>query len=146
MKTVLILSWYLEPCNKIGARRASYLAQYLSEKGYKVIVIKAKDKYYHDHLDEEDIQYTYDVIEIGISSRRIIPNRYLWYSAYKGGIKELMDDRKIHCMFITGEPFFYFPLGPYVKKKYRIPYILDFRDPWYQNVRLKSNKNLFKQP
>lgn len=140
-KHIVILSHYFNPYKYIGAKRASYMAEYLSQRDYNLIVLKAHNIYYGDDIDNSLIGNKYVVINIqkkNNSNRSVYLANKQWRYQYKQAIKNLIKQYEIACLYFSGDPFFYFTLGPYFKKAYGIPYILDFRDPWYQDIRLKS--------
>ena len=133
MKKILIAAHYFAPCSLVGARRPAYFADYLSNKGREVIVCKAHNRYYGNDvsgqsLERNNIQYIN--VEINEQKNSII-NAIKWLIAYKREINEIIAEHKIDLIFISGGPFFYFLLGSFFKKKYGIPFVLDFRDPWY---------------
>jgi hypothetical protein len=136
--TIFILSHFFTPHLLISAKRASYLATYLSEHGYNVIVLKAHNQHYaKDHIGQSNPPADYQVRNICLpSSSAGMQSDRLWYQAYKKEIGRLLPSKKACCLYMSGNPFFYFALGKCIKKKYGVSYLLDFRDPWYQDRRL----------
>jgi glycosyltransferase involved in cell wall biosynthesis len=135
---ILILSHFFEPFMLVSAKRSSYLASYLTDRGYPVMVLKAGNRHYNEnHLGQLKRSQPFTVREITLpltdSARQ---TDRLWYHAYQKEIRFLMQRRNIRCLYISGHPFFYFPLGQFFRKKYGVPYILDFRDTWYQDRRI----------
>jgi len=45
-------------------------------------------------------------------------------------LRVLLKDGHYDVAFITGSPFYQMMLGNYVKRRFKIPIILDFQDPW----------------
>ena len=66
--------------------------------------------------------------------------RAWWPMACKGS--ELLQSGRFQLAYISTTQFNFFCLGPWWKKKFALPYILDFQDPWYrhgQSIKTTSN-------
>lgn len=132
-KTIVIVSHYYEPYNLVGAKRATYFANYLEEQGLHTIILKADNDYYGEDIcqkvkDHENI--------ISIRPNKfifIISNSIAWFIAYKVAIEKIMQKKSVNVLFFSGGPFYYFPLGIYFSRKHNVPYLLDFRDPWHRS-------------
>jgi glycosyltransferase involved in cell wall biosynthesis len=55
--------------------------------------------------------------------------------------KELLKKEKFDLIIATGEPFILFKYAFDLSSKYKIPYILDYRDAWFSGERHKMNKS-----
>ncbi|MFX1258128.1 MAG: glycosyltransferase [Promethearchaeota archaeon] len=60
--------------------------------------------------------------------------------AYKKGKKILRKDKNIEFIFATGPPFSTFIIAYYLKKKFKIPLIVEYRDPWSYYPYIKKNE------
>ncbi|MBO4738343.1 MAG: glycosyltransferase [Bacteroidales bacterium] len=49
------------------------------------------------------------------------------------GAKEYLKHNKVDAIIATGEPFVLFKYASALSKKYGIPWVADYRDPWIQN-------------
>lgn len=49
------------------------------------------------------------------------------------GAKEYLKQNKVDAIIATGEPFVLFKYASALSKKYGIPWVADYRDPWSQN-------------
>lgn len=49
------------------------------------------------------------------------------------GAKNYLKDNKVDAIIATGEPFVLFRYASVLGKKYNLPWIADYRDPWTQN-------------
>jgi len=56
--------------------------------------------------------------------------RAWWPMACKGS--ELLQSGRFQLVYFSTTQFNFFCLGPWWKKKFALPYILDFQDPWYR--------------
>lgn len=54
------------------------------------------------------------------------------------GAKEYLKHNKVDAILATGEPFVLFYHAYWLSKKFDIPYVLDYRDPWSQNATRSS--------
>jgi hypothetical protein len=142
MKKILIVTYYYAPYNQVGGIRATFFANYFT-KYFSVDVIKADDSHYYKEVNPHLIYKSkVNIHNIKIPIRF---NKYLhWLSGYytfKKSIQNLLKLKKIDLIFFSGGPFFYFPLGNFFLKKYQIPFILDYRDNYFNKpniCRIKS--------
>lgn len=133
MKKIMIIAHYYHPFSLVGAKRVNYFVKYLNNHGINTIILKADDKYYGEHVTNEK--------NIPVETVSVTPNESLlkissnlaWKNAYKKVAEKILKEEQIDGIFITGGPFHYFNLGSYFNKRYDVPYILDFRDPWYRS-------------
>ncbi len=124
---VLLLSHFFEPYSLVGARRMSSLVRFLAATGNEVSVLKAANEFYGSDIDPDaaPIENT-EICEVrpaGTATSWIA-----WIKAYKKAIDAVTAGTGFDLALICGGPFNYFLTGPYLKRKYGIPYILDFRD------------------
>lgn len=139
-KSILILSHFFPPYSNVGGKRAYYFARYLSKKGYKVSVIKASNDAYGENVEKEntfkDIYKGLKIFELPCANFSRF--KYIaWFqitSVYKHLIEDLLKSEHFDVMYLSGDPFYYFPLGNYFKHKFGISYILDYRDCIYGRV------------
>ncbi len=132
---VLLVSFYLFPYNRIGAVRSSLLANFLSSKGYGVHTIQADESHYKNDIDFSltlNPEIIKSKVKIKPSKNRSI-NQYKFTFCFYNTISKILKSEKIDCIIFSGGPFYYFILGFIFKRKYKIPYILDFRDIWYRD-------------
>ncbi|MBI4983132.1 ATP-binding cassette domain-containing protein [Candidatus Woesearchaeota archaeon] len=52
--------------------------------------------------------------------------------------KTICKQRKIDLLFISGPPWYAFLVGPLIKKRFGIPYVIDYIDPWVSPVGLAA--------
>lgn len=74
--------------------------------------------------------------EFGQFSLPIGPKINLYLAA-----DEFLRDNKVDCIIATGDPFILLKYASKLSRKYSIPWIADYRDPWIQNTSV-SNKIL----
>ena len=63
--------------------------------------------------------------------------QFLFFVGPKSGLyrgaKEYLKQNKVDAIIATGEPFILFKYASALSKKYGVPWIADYRDPWSQN-------------
>ena len=63
--------------------------------------------------------------------------QFLFFVGPKAGLyrgaKEYLKQNKVDAIIATGEPFVLFKYASALSKKYGIPWVADYRDPWTQN-------------
>lgn len=60
-------------------------------------------------------------------------NEIIWVNRCLKEIEHKIDLKSIDIIYTTGNPYSAFFLGYYIKKKYGIKWIMDYRDPWMSN-------------
>ena len=120
---------------------------YYKEYGWEPIVITVDEKYvegYRDDLLNETVPNDIEVHKvkawpinitkkIGLGSISI---RSYYYFKRKGN--ELLKKRKFDLIFFSTTMFHVCALGRYWKKKFNIPFIVDFQDPWRNDFYFKN--------
>lgn len=65
---------------------------------------------------------------------RLIPDgQMIWVNECLRNIEGLLDLTKIDIVYTTGDPFSTFMLGYYLKGKYGMKWVMDYRDSWMSN-------------
>ena len=137
MKTVAIVAAYFVPSNFAGVHRARLWSLHLREFGWDPVIVTTHWKHYEESLDWElfnafpsDIQVirttaipTLPVRLIGDIGLRAFP----WH--YKA-LASLARDRKIDFIHITIPSFYSACLGRLIQARFRVPYGIDYIDPW----------------
>lgn len=158
MKKILIISYFFPPSAKAGAHRAYSMAEFLPQFGWQPIFVAPTKGYYgriprfdNKLLELVDKFPTYRVpfyYPFNNTSKSIIAKgtrkiwekiflpdaKIVWNYSIKKRISAIVETHKPHVIFITGTPFSHFLLAPFLKKKFNLPVILDYRDPWLGNI------------
>jgi hypothetical protein len=63
------------------------------------------------------------------------PDKYIWWSiSFLPKMIRTIKKERINAIMVCGEPFSTFIPGVIIKKLFNIPLVLDFRDPWKNNL------------
>jgi glycosyltransferase involved in cell wall biosynthesis len=141
LSKILIVSYYFYPCSLIGAKRISYITNYLANKDIDVTILKADNVYYDSYIDSSlKLDSRVEVLDVKNIKlyKNIFQPIYLFFK-FKKHLDRLLRNDKYDLLYFSGGPFFYFPLGAVSKFKFKIPYILDFRDLWIAGKFVKLN-------
>ncbi|WP_294143626.1 glycosyltransferase [uncultured Clostridium sp.] len=126
---ILIISPFFFPSKAVGALRMTSLVRYLTQyDDIEITVIKNAEP------SSEKLQPICKEIEV--NSRR---SDYLSaFFAYKKACKKAVKKEKYDWCIISCGPFYTLLCGVYLKSRYNIPYILDYRDFW-DNERIQTH-------
>ncbi len=156
MKNVLVIAYYFPPLGGGGVQRTAKHVKYLSECGYHPVVLTVDPRFVRKVKDPgllrdipEDVpvyrtftldadwlfKIFYGLGMIGFVRWMIrylfVPDiQKLWTPFAIGKLKKIIKRHSIDLVYVSGTPFSSFKIGQYMKKRCRIPLVLDFRDEW----------------
>lgn len=145
MKNILIIATYFLPMGGVGTIRVTKYVKYLRKFGWNPIVVTTCERIItnKDKSLLKDIGNDIEIIRLDFEVKDKIGRDF--YIALKKNIDSIINVRHIDVVFITGGPFDSYKIGPYIYNKFRIPYIIDMRDPWkLQNISKLSFNLLLK--
>jgi hypothetical protein len=138
-RTAIILSPYFPPSTLAGVHRARHLARRLPAHGWRPIVIRADERLYAEpgdpalaELVPSDLEQVRAgalpagltrLVGIGDIGLRALPHLA---KALAGTIAR----ERPEAVLITGSPFYPMRLAPWLRRRFGVPVILDFQDPW----------------
>jgi glycosyltransferase involved in cell wall biosynthesis len=159
LQPVLFIAYNFPPHGGPGIQRSAKFVKYLPEYGWKPIVITTMEDVspVKDTSLLEDIGSEVPVIRIpGFNIYRLIEGaaKYrlrlpavmlnlvlqipdagiFWSRRVRTFIPEIIDRYKPKVIYTTSGPYSSHLLGAWVKKRYSIPWLADFRDPWSNNL------------
>jgi glycosyltransferase involved in cell wall biosynthesis len=139
MRRVLMLSPHFPPDSSAATHRVRLLAPHLPAHGWQPTVVAADAGSYEGPLDPglaELVPAALRVVRycawsprwtrgMGIGDlglRSLVP---AWRAA-----TSLLDREPVDVVFITTYPIYTAALGPMLKRRYGVPYVIDLQDPW----------------
>ncbi len=136
---VLIVAPQFSPSSYPPAQRIRLFTNHLPAFEWKPIVLAVEPEFLEEEPDWEFAKLISPDLEIirtkalsakwtrkiGIGDMGI---RSLWHQ-YKTA-KKVCQKRKIDLLFISGPPWHTFLVGPWIRRSFGIPYVLDYIDPW----------------
>ncbi len=151
MKKVLIISPHFPPVNAADMHRVRQCLPYLNQYGWDAEVIAVNpafiESYSTDRLllttipKDTRVHYVsaWDIKKtrkLGLGSLSI---RSFFQFRKKGN--ELLASGKFDLVFFSTTAFHVMALGPYWKKKFKVPFVLDIQDPWRNDFYLSQPKH-----
>ncbi len=151
--TVVIVSPYFPPSSVAGVHRSRHLANHLEAHGWHPIILCVDEAHHEEELDPalaSLVRPNAEIIKVralSSSTTRLIGIGDLGiraFSALRSAIFRLLNTRRIDAVLITGSPFYPMLLAPEIRRRYSVPIVLDFQDPWvsnwgaHQSVRTKA--------
>ncbi|PYK74036.1 MAG: hypothetical protein DME42_05380 [Verrucomicrobia bacterium] len=143
IKRVLIVSPHFPPINAPDHQRIRTALPFFNEFGWQPCVLAVQTKYVEgisDPLLEKTIPASTGVVRaralpqrwtrlfgMGSVALRALP--FLW----SAGGKLLRNERGFDLIFFSTTMFPVLILGPLWKRKYGIPYVVDYQDPWHSD-------------
>lgn len=144
MPTALIVSPHFPPSTLAGVHRARHLVKHLPAHGWRAKVICVDPKYHIERLDPELAALVpEDAPIIKVGALPIAVTRRFGVAGDIGlrslaqigaAIKTEMASDRPDVVLITGSPYFPMLLADWIKRRWGVPVVLDFQDPWVTTV------------
>jgi len=139
MKRVVIVSPYFPPSTLAGVHRARHLATHLPAAGWQPIVLCVHERFHEETIDPELATLLPADLEVvktkalpaqltrlaGIGDLSLRARNHL-----KASLRRILDTGKVDAVLVTGSPYYPMLFSRWVKRRYKVPVILDFQDPW----------------
>ena len=146
MKRVLIISPHFPPINAPDMQRVRMSLPYYAENGWEAVVLcvdEAQVEGFRDPLLNKTIPDNIEIHPVGAFSaswtRKFglgsLSMRSFFQFRKKGN--ELLKKKKFDLVFFSTSLFHVVALGPYWKKKFGIPFVVDMQDPWRNDFYLE---------
>jgi glycosyltransferase involved in cell wall biosynthesis len=139
MRRLLMISPHFPPDSSAGTHRVRLLAPHLAAYGWTATVLTVAAQDYEGRTDPELAGLVPGSLEVVRS--RALPARLtrclgvgdLGLRALPGlrrAAWQLQEAHPFDAVFITIYPTYPAVLGPMIKRRHRVPFILDYQDPW----------------
>ena len=138
-RRVLMVSPHFPPDTSAGAHRVRLLAPYLAEFGWEPTVMTIEASAYEGRLDPDLARLVPAGLRL-VRARAWSPGRTRRFGVGDLGLRsfhglkhaceELVRQERFDALFITIYPTYTALLGPILKRRYGIPFVLDYQDPW----------------
>jgi hypothetical protein len=139
VKSLIILAPYFPPSTLAGVHRARHLAKHLPAAGWKPIVLAVDERYHEERLDLSLGRLVPSGVEMAkvqayaVSWARSLGFGDLSLRAFphiRSKLFALLSTRPVDAVLITGSPYYTMLLAPQVRRRFGVPVVLDFQDPW----------------
>jgi Glycosyl transferases group 1 len=162
LRDVLIIAYYFPPMGLSGVQRTLKFVKYLPDYGWRPIILTTGDIPFYafdetllKELEDKDIKI-YRTPEKNPkknkSKARKFPSRFVqrlggavlqtlyqpdskvkWKSAALELADKIIEENNISAVFSTAPPYTDFLIAEEIRKKYQLPYVVDYRDSWVDN-------------
>ncbi len=139
MRRVLMISPHFPPDSSAGAHRVRLLAPHLPQYGWEPTVVAVDARDYEGRLDAELCQLVPRHVRVvrcrawSVRWTRRVGIGDLGLRAFSGLYRAsagLLHRERFHALFITMFPSYPALIGPILKRRYGVPFVLDYQDPW----------------
>src|ERR1035441_1938472 len=141
-KTVVVVAPSFAPSNYPPAIRTRFFASHLPEFGWRPIVLTVRPEYREEPQDPEFMALLPEYLEV--IETRAIPQKLTRLLHFGDlGLRSflfhlhrltLLRHGGIDVVLIPGPPWYPFCLGPILRWRFGIPYVIDYIDPWADSV------------
>lgn len=145
---VVIVSYYFPPLGGAGTQRFAKFCKYLPEFGYRPIVVTSQEST-APSAPSADSGLLSDIhgetvivrvperppVPLSLARRAAMALRFrvdmeAWVARAFSHVRKAIVDYSAQALIVTASPYAAAALGPLMKRQFRIPWILDLRDPW----------------
>ena len=140
LKKVLIISPHFAPINAPDMQRARLAIPYLKALGWEPVVLAIAPESIEGGVLDPLMESTYPADTRIVRVRGISPKLTRWAGvgslwlrcgwAFRSAGDHLLRTEKFDLVFFTTTQFDAFTLGPRWKRRFGVPYVLDYQDPW----------------
>lgn len=139
MRSVIVVSPYFPPSTLAGVHRARHLAKYLPTVGWTPVVLCVDEAFHEQPLDPGLawlVPESVDVVKVPAMPAQLTRPFGLGeisiraFASLRAQLVRLLQERSVSAVLITGAPFYPMLLAPLIRKRFGVPVVLDFQDPW----------------
>lgn len=139
VRSLLFISPHFPPDATAGAHRARVLAPYLEAHGWRPTVLTVDSRDYEGLLDDElgeRVPAGLDVVRCRAwspqSTRRVGLGDlgFRSFTALWRASRGIVERARPHAVYITTYPTYPALIGPWLAKRFGVPFVLDLQDPW----------------
>ena len=138
-RTCIIVSPYFPPSMLAGVHRARHLAKHLPLAGWTPVVVCVDEAFHEEQLDSglaALVPDSIEIVKVGALSPRVCRPFGLGeislraWRQLRAKVMQLLETRDIGVVLITGSPYYPMLLAAEIKRRFGVPVVLDFQDPW----------------
>jgi glycosyltransferase involved in cell wall biosynthesis len=139
MRRVVMVSPHFPPDTNAGTHRVRLLAPHLREFGWEPTVVAVDPAAYEGRLDPDLARLVPESVRVvrvpawrpGLTRRVGFGDLGLRaLTAIRRACEALLSRERYDALFITIYPTYPALLGPGLKRRHRLPFVLDYQDPW----------------
>lgn len=128
-----MFAFYFPPGGGVGSFRVMKNVKYLRKFGWEPVVVTAKEYAYPwcDYGLMKNIPPDTHIYRLPVFKTCVINDKAIrWIPYVLRSVSSIIKKEKPAVVYLTGGPFLPLILGPIIKKWFKLPYVVDLRDPW----------------
>ena len=148
MKNILIIYPHWPPSNLAGVHRARLIANHTFELGWQTVILTVHSDYYEEKNDWDLLKTVSEKIEVHYVKAYKVMNPRIFGDIGLRGFRQMKAEalkiiklKKINFIWIPIPSFYTAVLGRIIHNKTKIPYGIDYIDPWIRDI---SNRKSFR--
>lgn len=145
-RTILIIYPHWPPSNLAGVHRPRLIANYLPLYGWQPVVLTVHQNFYEEPPDYTLPNTVADQVEVlKVNAWKIGKPRFIGDIGLRGFLNlfrqalRVIQLKKIDFLWIPIPSFYMALLGRLLHEKTKVPYGIDYIDPWIRNISGRSN-------
>lgn len=138
-RTAIIVSPYFPPSTLAGVHRARHLAKHLPSRGWTPVVVAVDETFHEERLDPGLAALVPSSVEVVKVSA--VPAQYSRplgigeislraHHTLRQAVVHQLSSRSVGAVLITGSPYYPMLMAAEIKRRFGVPVVLDFQDPW----------------
>ena len=143
-KRCLILSPHFPPSTLAGVHRARHLAKHLPAHGWQPTVLCVDPQHHIEKLDPELARLVpsdAQIVRTGAMPVRLTRPFGIagdiglrGYFHLRAAVAREMTRKVADAILITGSPYYPMLMAGWIRRRWNVPVVLDFQDPWVSHV------------
>lgn len=138
----IIVAPYFPPSSLAGVHRPRHLAKHLPEHGWIPTILAVAPTHYIEANDDAlaaMVPSSVDIRRVGALSAAftgVVGIREISLRSWFGlrrALDEMLGTGEYAAVLITGSPYFPMLFSKRIERRYGVPVVLDFQDPWVSN-------------
>lgn len=138
-RLTIIVSPYFPPSTLAGVHRGRHLAKHLPAAGWRPIVLCVDEAFHVQRLDPglaALVPPSVEIVKVGALPARVTRLAGIGeislraWRPLRRALFRLLAQRPVDAVLITGSPYFPMLLAGQIRRRFRVPVVLDFQDPW----------------
>jgi hypothetical protein len=139
MRRVLMVSPHFPPDSSAASHRVRLLAPHLEEVGWTPTIVTLDPSVYEGRLDPGLASLVPPTLRV-VRASAWRPGTTRWaglgdlglrgYTGLRRACRTLLSSERFDALFITVYPVYPALLGPALKSRFGVPFVLDYQDPW----------------
>lgn len=141
-KNVLIIYPHWHPANLAGVHRPRLIGNFLPDFGWHPIILTVKEEFFEETPDLDFKKTFRDHYEVHrVNAMSVSKVRFFGdigirsFSQLYKGAKKIIEEKQIDFIWIPVPSYYPALLGRLLFSKYKIPYGIDYIDPWVRDIK-----------